>query len=70
MVDDDEASFRRGFVHGVVKAIEAIFDRKAKEQEMFDFVDFLMTWRFHGEEGLPPDIMKFRQEMRKERSGR
>lgn len=69
MLEQDECDFRRGFVHGMMNMAEAIFHKKAKPEEIEDYLMFMIEWRYSETiktpTGEPPCIGFFREEMRK-----
>jgi len=68
MMSDEECDFRRGYLHGMMNMVEAIFHEKAKGEEIEDYLEFMMEWRFNERmTGEPPCIGFFREEMRKRR---
>ena len=71
MISDEECDFRRGYVHGMMNMVEAIFHEKAKKEEIEDYLMFMMEWRYSERiktpTGEPPCIGFFREEMRKRR---
>ncbi len=62
-----DSNYRRGFVHGLVEAIDAINDHQAEPDELGEYVDYLMErWRYVSTNTLimPPSFNDWQTKLR------